>query len=548
MADLRIQFNEEMVGTGHPVKADTLNRLSLVEHNNDGTHKYKREMDIREFLPYDFVTDGSADYTTELQAAINHASKNTHRIVAPQGKFTAGRLRFYYDAVNNPGYAQNGPGRITIEGASAEAYTGTQKALGTQFIHKDGEATPFLDCLGDWSSNSGRFLNVRDMLIVGGDDTTAVVRMEDMTTNSTLENLWVRVMNPAGDGILYYRSWSGIFRNIRVHGGASGTGAWTGRGFAAYSENTSQTVNMTLLQNIDVYSMGRGFQIGHVSETPGGIIGPIVMLGGQASNSDQEGMVFGTGATCVNLIGVHTELSRKNGMKFTKAVGGGNPILITAQGCTFYDNGSGGTGDEQFNVLIDRAEGVKIDMAKFFECHKGIKITVDANVQSTEIGTLSFTPSAAGEGATGVGIEVESEATFSQRITLNDDVRWGNGFNGGASNLVDANNNIRKKLYRSRAHIFSGGETAPAINAWDRAIRFANSGATSVTNFTGGDVYQELIVTFANLNTTLKDAFAGGSFQLAGGADFTPASTYDTISLMKDPGGTNWIETSRSIN
>jgi len=39
MADQRIQYTEEMVGAGHPTKSDTLNRLSLVEHNTDGTHK-----------------------------------------------------------------------------------------------------------------------------------------------------------------------------------------------------------------------------------------------------------------------------------------------------------------------------------------------------------------------------------------------------------------------------------------------------------------------------------------------------------------------------
>ncbi len=38
MADQRIQYTEELVGAGHPTKADTLNRLVLVEHNPDGTH------------------------------------------------------------------------------------------------------------------------------------------------------------------------------------------------------------------------------------------------------------------------------------------------------------------------------------------------------------------------------------------------------------------------------------------------------------------------------------------------------------------------------
>ncbi|MEK6532105.1 MAG: hypothetical protein AABZ23_06415 [Deltaproteobacteria bacterium] len=39
MADQRIQYSEEMVGANHATKSDTLNRLALIDHNNDGTHK-----------------------------------------------------------------------------------------------------------------------------------------------------------------------------------------------------------------------------------------------------------------------------------------------------------------------------------------------------------------------------------------------------------------------------------------------------------------------------------------------------------------------------
>lgn len=39
MADERIQYTEEMVGNGHPTKADTLNRFGNVEHDTDGTHQ-----------------------------------------------------------------------------------------------------------------------------------------------------------------------------------------------------------------------------------------------------------------------------------------------------------------------------------------------------------------------------------------------------------------------------------------------------------------------------------------------------------------------------
>lgn len=39
MADQRVQYNEVPVGANHPSKADTLNRLALIDHNTDGTHK-----------------------------------------------------------------------------------------------------------------------------------------------------------------------------------------------------------------------------------------------------------------------------------------------------------------------------------------------------------------------------------------------------------------------------------------------------------------------------------------------------------------------------
>ena len=39
MSDQRIQSTERMVGANHPTLADTLNRLTMIEHNSDGTHK-----------------------------------------------------------------------------------------------------------------------------------------------------------------------------------------------------------------------------------------------------------------------------------------------------------------------------------------------------------------------------------------------------------------------------------------------------------------------------------------------------------------------------
>src|SRR3990167_1863451 len=72
MTDLRIQSTEKMVGSGHPTQADPLNRLSLAEHNNDGTHNKLTKVtdpwgDIR---AYGAVGDGSTDDTAAIQAAV----------------------------------------------------------------------------------------------------------------------------------------------------------------------------------------------------------------------------------------------------------------------------------------------------------------------------------------------------------------------------------------------------------------------------------------------------------------------------------------------
>lgn len=57
MADQRIQYTEEMVGYGHPTKADTLNRLALVDHGTDGQHT------LSGFQGSQFAADAGANDT-----------------------------------------------------------------------------------------------------------------------------------------------------------------------------------------------------------------------------------------------------------------------------------------------------------------------------------------------------------------------------------------------------------------------------------------------------------------------------------------------------
>lgn len=93
MADLRIQHTERMVGAGHGTYSDTLNRLALAEHNTDGTHKYKYARDLREFLPAGYVTDGSVDYTTQIDTALSTIkAAGGGTLLVPEGTFGATKI------------------------------------------------------------------------------------------------------------------------------------------------------------------------------------------------------------------------------------------------------------------------------------------------------------------------------------------------------------------------------------------------------------------------------------------------------------------------
>ncbi len=50
MADQTGKYNEEAVGSGHPTKADVVNRLALIEHGVDGTHGATAAASLLPFL------------------------------------------------------------------------------------------------------------------------------------------------------------------------------------------------------------------------------------------------------------------------------------------------------------------------------------------------------------------------------------------------------------------------------------------------------------------------------------------------------------------
>lgn len=106
MADLSIQYTEEMVGANHPSKADTLNRMALVEHNNTGVHKDLFAINVKHKGALgDGVTDDIIAINAAVTAAI--AASNVAVVYFPPGVYmisaaiavTAGNLVFRGEGV-----------------------------------------------------------------------------------------------------------------------------------------------------------------------------------------------------------------------------------------------------------------------------------------------------------------------------------------------------------------------------------------------------------------------------------------------------------------
>lgn len=109
MADQRILATEKMVGANHATLSDTLNRLSIVEHNNDGTHNKLTKVtdpwiDVR---AYGAVGNGVTDDTTAIQNAVSAATNKT--IVFPSGTYKMGLV-----TINSP-MAIVALGKVTIQ-------------------------------------------------------------------------------------------------------------------------------------------------------------------------------------------------------------------------------------------------------------------------------------------------------------------------------------------------------------------------------------------------------------------------------------------------
>lgn len=74
MPSQTIVYTESMVGSGHPTLSDTLNRLTLVDHETDGTHS-TAIIDTTHFKANIVDTDGTLAANSDLRLATQKATK-----------------------------------------------------------------------------------------------------------------------------------------------------------------------------------------------------------------------------------------------------------------------------------------------------------------------------------------------------------------------------------------------------------------------------------------------------------------------------------------
>ncbi len=252
MADLRIRFNEEMVGVGHPVKADTLNRLSLAEHNNDGTHNKLTKVtdpyvDIRAFGA---VGDGSTDDTAAIQAAVDTGKDvfipraasfflvTSHITLTATGQTIWGlgeRSYIKFTGTNQNGFTASGVDGIKVYNVKIES-TSTKSGMST------GCGIYFINC---------DRANILENLFVGG--RSAGVQLKDCNYGSVSGNTFISsVVNPATDvhtqaGYDIYLTYSSSHNKVIGNTCISGIGV--GIGVQTITEGDTANFN-TIVGNI----------------------------------------------------------------------------------------------------------------------------------------------------------------------------------------------------------------------------------------------------------------------------------------------------------
>ncbi len=544
MPDQRIQYTEELVGANHATKTDTINRIALVEHNNDGTHKSanvysdlvaKRPwVDVRAFGA---TGDGVTDDTTALQDAINYAATNGLSVYAPEGHYKFTRLYLYYDATLNPGWPQTAgfEGKVKVKGDGAVGGYNFLNSVWTGTVLESTDATgPAIKIDGTGVGSRMTNFVIEDMSIIAT-NTTQVLDIDIANYGFALNRLLVG-QKGAGGGILYEGGYVCTWTDILIYG-AGKTVSDTGLIVRTLTtQNGGGNLNFI---NVNTVAFDKGWEIGHNTYASGAIITTINCLGCQASTSKTYGVLVGSGAKNVNWLGSYIE-AVQDGANAGIGMVIKNRAQVTSIKGSWFSNCdislSLGTNDADTNTAgIDRVTVEDNVFANILVT--GVQVWGSLYSYGKEILRNKFYKSASAPGTT-IGIDIQDAVQRGLRVE-------GNEMDSTMTTTIS--NPARIDLYtkfdttyglsaqkRGNFVSFTSLDVTPSV-ASGSLFKTANAGATTITMLDGGVTGQEVLILFNDANTTVD--FTGTNLKGNGGADFT-ASSGDTMSAVFD--GTNW--------
>ena len=525
-----------------------------------GVGRWKRSIDL--FVnpemfgcvgDYDIVTLTGTDNTVNMRKWWNFChNKGVEGRLLGTSKFLTDTLYGFNDPVLNPDWVGR-KGRIRISGGVTGHATGALETQGNALIHINGAARPLIDITGVFNiatpTAMAGYFQFSHINFVGGNQTTDVLHLQGAQGSIELTNYTVKVVNPAGNGIVEATTWEVSHNQGLIRGGASGLGTWTGTGLNITSDGTDGQINMKVYKNVDCYGMGYGIRIGRQHEAIG-TCGPLVIIGGQVSNSDQHGLWMDGGAINFTSIGQQIEGSRKNAIRIDRVLEDATVVTDLTRNAKFintYITGSGNIEDgtaDSYAVYIANGDGIEFDSLLFNNA--GNSIGFDAGevdnlmIRRPVWRTVRTYGTTSGTGIKAFGTQDASKRQYLEHPT----------FNQNPATQIDS---VALQVF-ARGRVggrlsFSANSAAPSLSlggaTGSESVRLCNfnySTPVTLTNITGAQLFEVVTFTFSNTNVTIPN---NRSTFFLNGAAFTPTSGRSILRMYWD--GSAWIEVSRSL-